>query len=653
MKPSLRFRFFLLALTLSTLPVRAQNWVEVRSPHFSVVTDAGERRGREVALRFEQMRSVFGTLILRKAVSIPVPVQVVAFRNTKGLRQFVPLWKGKPIEVAGLYLGSDDRNFILLDLSSEGRWETVFHEYAHMLLDANYPSTQLWFDEGFAQYYSTIRITNKEVQIGAPPETVGYVFRQNRFLPVVDLFSVHHQSGDYNESGGRRNMFYAQSWLLVHYLFDHKKLEQTGKYFDLVQNQKVPVPDAIRRAFDMEPKQLDRILEDYYRGNQVKGFTFEAPPGVDSGGYQMSPLDLTDAKAVLADVHLHSSDYQALAIKEFEEVLALKPDHAGAHRGLGYAYLRKSEFDKAGEYFARAAALSPNDARVLYLSALLSIRATSAAERESGAVWQMKDQLAKAISLNPEFAEAHSLLATVHMWTQDVDAAITSIQTAIRLSPRNEQYQFSLAQFYLAGQFWDEADKIFQHLQYSSDPQLSTIAREALQKIAGYRAMPPAQMVRQVRPPDTSAYESPKWTRKKDAAAPGVSAVEDGSAASGSTEAAREPANEPKGGGKDAGEPVVHDTRKIEFLRGRMLSVECDAGSAATVSITSGGKTWKMRVRDRDSLILINADQFSCTWGGQEVGVNYRAGGAGDGDLISLEIRTLTQEPVTLPKKKK
>src|ERR1700736_2986384 len=34
-------------------------WVEVRSPHFSVVTDAGEKRGRETAMRFEQMRAVF------------------------------------------------------------------------------------------------------------------------------------------------------------------------------------------------------------------------------------------------------------------------------------------------------------------------------------------------------------------------------------------------------------------------------------------------------------------------------------------------------------------------------------------------------------------------------------------------------------------
>jgi hypothetical protein len=37
-------------------------WVEIRSPNFSVITDAGAKRGRDVALHFEQMRSVFGTL---------------------------------------------------------------------------------------------------------------------------------------------------------------------------------------------------------------------------------------------------------------------------------------------------------------------------------------------------------------------------------------------------------------------------------------------------------------------------------------------------------------------------------------------------------------------------------------------------------------
>src|SRR5271154_119110 len=55
-----------------------QQWVEVRSPNFSVITDAGEKRGRDVALHFEQMRSVFGTLMTKVNVSQSVPLQILA-----------------------------------------------------------------------------------------------------------------------------------------------------------------------------------------------------------------------------------------------------------------------------------------------------------------------------------------------------------------------------------------------------------------------------------------------------------------------------------------------------------------------------------------------------------------------------------------------
>lgn len=66
-------------------------WVEVRSPHFSVITDAGEKRGREVVFHFEQMRAVFAELMTKANVNIPVPLQIVAFRNRKEFKQVAPL----------------------------------------------------------------------------------------------------------------------------------------------------------------------------------------------------------------------------------------------------------------------------------------------------------------------------------------------------------------------------------------------------------------------------------------------------------------------------------------------------------------------------------------------------------------------------------
>ncbi len=647
MKPSLRL-LLPLSLFLFALPVRAQNWVEVRSPHFSVVTDAGEKRGRELALQYEQMRSVFGTLIQRPAVNLPVPVQIIAVRDNKGMRQILPWFKGKPTEAVGLFLGGEVRHFILLDLSSNRGSSTVIYGFARTLLEANYPPTQHWFDEGFAEYFSTIRTGNKQVRIGAPPETLLDVLRENKLLPVTELFGVD-ASILREDRSDRRLLYSAHSWLLVHYLIDRKKMSMTGEYFNLVLNQGSPIPEAFRTAFGMDPAELDRQLE-AYRRSPARPLTFEAPPGLDSGGYSAAPLDQADTRTVIAELHLNSPDYKEQAVQEFEEVLATRPDHAGAHRGLGYAYMRKSQFAKAGEHFQRAAALSPDDPRVLYFSALFSSQLAQAARSDPDAVWRMKDQLTKAIAINPEFADAHSLLAAAHMMTQDVESAIASIKTAIALSPRNPAYQLSLGQYYTAAQRWDEAEAVLRRLE-QRHPQLAAMARDSMQKIASQRAHPPALMVREVRPPDTSAYESPKWKRKKDAATQGAPAAEDGSTTSGSAEGAVATSAAPSDDAKDSGEPAAHDTRKIEFLRGRMLSVECDSGPAATVSIASGGKTWKMRVRDRESLILINADQFSCAWGGQEVGVNYRAGGAGDGDLVSLEIRILTQEPVTLKKK--
>ena len=55
---------FLLSFLLSTSLSRAQKWVEIRSPHFVVDTDAGDKRGREVALHFEQMCTIFGQLFI-------------------------------------------------------------------------------------------------------------------------------------------------------------------------------------------------------------------------------------------------------------------------------------------------------------------------------------------------------------------------------------------------------------------------------------------------------------------------------------------------------------------------------------------------------------------------------------------------------------
>ena len=67
-------------------------------------------------------------------------------------------------------LNGDDRAWIVLNLFADEPWRVIAHPFAHMLLNYNYPPTQGWFDEGFAEYFSSIRVTDKQVEIGADPE---------------------------------------------------------------------------------------------------------------------------------------------------------------------------------------------------------------------------------------------------------------------------------------------------------------------------------------------------------------------------------------------------------------------------------------------------------------------------------------------------
>ncbi|HSA92937.1 MAG TPA: tetratricopeptide repeat protein [Terriglobales bacterium] len=583
-------------------------WVEVRSPNFSVVTDAGEKRGREVALRFEQMRAAFGTLILRKSVSIPVPLQILAFRNSRGLRQVVPIWKGKPVDLAGLFQPGEDRNFIALDLSAESKWETVFHEYAHMLLNANFPRTQLWFDEGFAEYYATIQIGSKDVQVGAPRVGSVYTLQRNSWMRVVDLFSIAHGSKEYNETGDRRSIFYAQSWLMTHYLFDTRKLKEASTYFDLVLNRGLPIDQAIRQAFGLEPKKLDDELRRFFSSDQALLYTFQTPISVETANtYRVRPLGPPDVKAVMADMHLHSPHYFEQGATEFEEVLQLQPDNAAAHRGLGYAFLRKNDLDQADLHFRRAAELNADDPRVHYFAAMLMSRQAFGPSGQVEKFREMTAHLEKSISLNPEFADAHNLLAMVHLWQREPERAIASFKRALELSPRVEHYAVNLAQAYVAARQMDEAKALLQHLQNSNDPTVAQRATDDLARLEIHSSALP--MLQAQSGPVSETAESV-------------------------TQSA----------------PAHLDRRPVESLEGRLLAVECSETSAI-VTILSGNKTWKLRVRDREKVILIGVDDFDCAWRDQDVIINYRPGSENEGDVATLEIRVPEQERVPLKRK--
>jgi len=144
----------LLALTFCLRASAATEppWLEIHSAHFTVITDAGEKKGREVALRFEEMRAVFGSLLGKDRLQQSIPLTILAFKNDKMYYQVAPLRhipgnpQPQPITAPGFFLSSDDQDFIVLNLFEVDPWNAVAHDFAIMLLNYNYPPAQGWFD---------------------------------------------------------------------------------------------------------------------------------------------------------------------------------------------------------------------------------------------------------------------------------------------------------------------------------------------------------------------------------------------------------------------------------------------------------------------------------------------------------------------------
>ena len=577
-------------------------WVVVRSPNFSVVTDAGEKRGREVAMRFEQMRAVFGALMTKANVSLPVPLQIVAFRNTKEMRQVAPLFNGKPTQVAGLFQGGSDRSFIMLDMSVEDPWVVVFHEYAHELMNGNLRGEfDPWFQEGFAEYFSTIEVDSKEARVGKIPRDEFLILQQMGMVKIADLFRVRQNSQTYNESGDHRSTFYAESGMLVHYIYDNQLMPKVGVYFDLEENKHVPVEDAIQQAFGMSAAQFDKALRSYVSSGRYKYYAIPTPASISANNYVATPLNAAASNAVLADIHLHSRDYQERALNEFQEILKSDPKNAAACRGLGYAYLQKQDFTEAAEYFKRASQLDSKDPQVHYYNALLMSRENGFG---SGAdLPAMTRELETSISMDPNFADSYALLAFTQSTSGDPAKAISTMGKALAISPRNESYLFNLANLYMANRQPDEAITLLQSLRSTGNPELAS-------RVAGMLAQ--AEQFR-----ETTQAEAQRRSI-------GAGLV------------TRSQAAEDEVGGSVRPPPLSGPSK---FLKGTLTRVDCSTPPLASLTVISGAKTWKMNVADRNHVILIGTDEFSCAWTKQKVALNYRETSEGEGSVVSLEIQ--------------
>ncbi|HVI07074.1 MAG TPA: hypothetical protein VND65_02145 [Candidatus Binatia bacterium] len=664
-------------------------WSEVHSQHFTVITDGSDKEGREVALRFEQMRSAFATLLMKERPNDPVPLTILAFRNDKDYYRCAPLQQGRPTSVPGFFVPGSDQNFFVLNLFEPEPWRAVTHQFAHLLVNYNYPPVEGWFDEGLAEYFSSVRVDNKQIEIGGdpelqsiykedllgnqnevrnPPKSLTELLGAQVWLSVPDLFTMKHDTSGYAE-GTHRTLFYAQSWITMHYLIHEKKLPETGTYFGLVENQHVPVEEAIQKAYGMSAAEFDKAVKDYFHSltplfvaldSSKQAGTQQNPPPVytfpetvkpDDNVITVKPIAVSDAMAIAADVKVRVPDHHDAGLQELQ-ALASAPNPAAAkaaasaeadknsvksansekreqeeenaekksfyvpgdeiaHRALAWQHLEHGAWDAAAEELGNAASLDPRDMWIRYYSCVMKYRMAMTSKKTIQGLPNMMQDLRAVLEWYPEFADAYDLLAVARTEGGGATAALQAERAAMQLSPRDQQYVYHLAEIYVEDKKWDAAHTLLDRLKANSNPQIAGEAREELVRIADEQKYGVAG----------SASSPSKQISKQ--SSPFDVLEEDAAKRTASVQGSR----------------TTADNRPAKFFQGRLVGIDCSQSPAAVLTVTANGVVLKLRTPNYKSLLLIGADSFSCEWNDRSVSVNYKPGGLSDGDLLSVEVR--------------
>jgi tetratricopeptide (TPR) repeat protein len=646
----------LLCRPLATARSDEPHWIRINTDHFSVVTDADEKRGREVVVRFEQMRSALGQLLARSRVNMPEPVDIIAVRSDEEYAKVAPIRQGQIIADPAFFIPGEDRVYFVLNLSRDDSWRAICADLAQMFLKYNYPPTQPWFDAGFAQYFASIQLDDKEGQIGGDPASFTELLNATAWLPIPDLFKTQ-QDLSTGQQSSRHTLFYAQSWIVMHYLLNQNQLPETGNYFDLVQNQQLPIDEAIQKAYGMNAAQFVQAVKSYFHslappsqtqekgkptlantaGNQPLAVT----PAEQIGGSTV-PITEAEGQALLAEMSVRLPERREQAMQQLEAITTgLKTDNVVARRGLAWAYMQKKDFPRAVEELSKGAELAPKDPWLHYYSALVRRAQAQAGGQGTEALPNMMQDLRLVLNWDPEFAEARSMLAMAQLEGGGVHGAMDTMRAAIQLSPRNQTYLLNMAQIYMAGKNWDAATALLERLEKSPDSQVAKAAREQLEglpMLKKYGVMPQSETKPSSQ--QTATANSPSSSSPASIPASPSTSAKPAQAQPNTQKQNPKPDEDsiddrPE---QPPGPPQI-DKRSINFLKGRLIAVDCSQAPAAFLTVSAGAKLLKLRTEDYKSLTLIGADAFSCDWKGRAVAVNYRAGGKADGDLVSLEVQ--------------
>ena len=493
---------------------KVEIWVEVRTPHFDVVTNGGEKTARRVADQFEQVRRVLQATMPNAHFDTGVPVQIMAARDGKSFATLFPEYPydKRHEQPTGVFFSGAEKNYIALRTNVSGPvpFEDIYHDYTRLILKLSYHSLPPWLEEGYANVYGSMILTDKGAKIGRPdPEDLSALW-ESPLLPLDLVIHVDRASGYYN-SGGKPTVYSAESDALVHYLLTDAQgpgIKSLERYIARVEAG-TDALEAARQVFG-DLNQLQNKLEAYIKQSASAPTEVLAGGGTESvsAAHTLTPAEM---EARIGDLDLTRGRRDDARTK-LEEALMLDPSIASAEESFGFLLLQMGQLEEAEKHFMHAAELDPKRPLAYYGQGMVAMSRGGFVGVPVGAVVAFE----KTVALSPDFAPAWFNLASIYALRKEtLQKALEAAQHAASLVPGDSGYQYQVAVILENLGRTQEARKVAEQIRNSSsDLKAADKAGDLIAQMSQPRASSSPTSASVTTPPPASAGPEVHLERK-------------------------------------------------------------------------------------------------------------------------------------------
>jgi Flp pilus assembly protein TadD len=422
----------ILALFLRGPLAAADQWIKLATPHFELYTTAGEKKGREAILYFEQVRSFFLEASQSKHAS-EFPVRIVAFRGEK---QYQP-YRINEFATA-YYTHGRNRDYIVMqDIASE-HYPLAIHEYTHLIIEHTGLKPPPWLNEGLAELYSTLTPVGKKAAVGDVTPGRAQTLQTNKWIPLDVLTSADHKSPLYNERD-HAGMFYAESWALTHMLYFSPDYRPRFAAFLAAASSGKTTEEACRTVFGKRLGEVEIALREYLKRDRFYRAVYDIKLEKSAEDPNVSEASAFESGVVLADLLAltHKTDEARSA---YQQLAASNPDKPEVEESLGYLAWQSGNSQAARDHFAKALAAGTKSAQMCYDYAMLA-RYGPDAVKNAGPGFQ------RALELKPDYLEARLQFGLMLVNARDYPQAIAQLRQLKKVDEEQAQWLFPALAF--------------------------------------------------------------------------------------------------------------------------------------------------------------------------------------------------------------